>query len=425
MSCLLSTRLPRLLEVLTCVMLQSIYRTRSSLVRLLVTLAVAVIVIVIIQIRLLRTPDTKIVLRNSLRNSDTRKHLLTRDRTTRPSSHASSRQPAVTNRERVRILYWTSLWSRRDWGYGPAMRRYCPNLTSKCEFTTNHSLYDTSDALLFHIRDRLPLPVRRRRPQNQKWIFGTREPPYKTYPKPYKFNGLFNLTLTYSQTSAISWEYGSYSLNPTGAHSTHDIHQNYAEGKIKMVAWFVSDCKPPSLRDAYVLDLQKHVPVDVYGKCGPYECPRSQYDRCYNEIMAKHYKFYLAFENSLCTDYVTEKLWNALQVYVVPVVLGGANYSALLPPRSYIDVKDFDSPKSLAKYLRKLDKDDALYNEYFRWKSKYTARFLKQMSGPVSCRICQHVYDNRHIEERIDDVRKYWSTASQCVPPDTYFKGKM
>ena len=68
--------------------------------------------------------------------------------------------------------------------------------------------------------------------------------------------------------------------------------------------------------------------------------------------------FYLAFENSICNDYVTEKFFRGLQVTignldnigpkqncqapVVPIVLGGANYSALAPNHSFIHVDDFN-----------------------------------------------------------------------------------
>ena len=34
--------------------------------------------------------------------------------------------------------------------------------------------------------------------------------------------------------------------------------------------------------------------------------------------MNNTYKFYLAFENSICPDYVTEKFFNILQYNVIP-----------------------------------------------------------------------------------------------------------
>ena len=33
-------------------------------------------------------------------------------------------------------------------------------------------------------------------------------------------------------------------------------------------------------------------------------------------------QFYLAFENSHCQDYITEKFWRALDKGIVPIVMG-------------------------------------------------------------------------------------------------------
>lgn len=62
-----------------------------------------------------------------------------------------------------------------------------------------------------------------------------------------------------------------------------------------------------------------------------------------DEMLEKDYKFYLAFENSLCRDYITEKFYLALLYNVVPVVYGGANYTNLAPKKSFIDIRDFKS----------------------------------------------------------------------------------
>jgi hypothetical protein len=55
----------------------------------------------------------------------------------------------------------------------------------------------------------------------------------------------------------------------------------------------------------------RYIPVDIYGKCSNLSCARD--GRCW-QMLGQKYKFYLAFENSNCKDYITEKLfWNAFE----------------------------------------------------------------------------------------------------------------
>lgn len=68
-----------------------------------------------------------------------------------------------------------------------------------------------------------------------------------------------------------------------------------------------------------------HYDIDIYGYCGSLSCPKLQTKSCDN-IVNKHYKFYLAFENSFSEDYITEKALRALQNNAVPIVYGGSNY---------------------------------------------------------------------------------------------------
>ena len=72
--------------------------------------------------------------------------------------------------------------------------------------------------------------------------------------------------------------------------------------------------------------------------------------------LAQNYKFMLAFESDLCTDFVSFKWFSIMdQPTTVAVVMGGANYAAMAPPMSYINVADFKSAKELANYLLYLD----------------------------------------------------------------------
>jgi len=74
------------------------------------------------------------------------------------------------------------------------------------------------------------------------------------------------------------------------------------------VAWFVSNCRESNTRKNYAKELQKYIPVDIYGKCGTKKCPRSTETECF-EMLNQDYKFYLAFENANCKDYITEKFF--------------------------------------------------------------------------------------------------------------------
>ena len=78
-----------------------------------------------------------------------------------------------------------------------------------------------------------------------------------------------------------------------------------------MAAIVVSNCQASNNRMKYVRELKKYIQVDIYGSCGTFACPEDS--DCFDQLKAE-YKFYLAFENSNCRDYITEKFYlNALQ----------------------------------------------------------------------------------------------------------------
>lgn len=45
------------------------------------------------------------------------------------------------------------------------------------------------------------------------------------------------------------------------------------------------------------------------------------------------YKFVIAYENSVCNDYITEKLWRPLVLGVVPIYFGAPNIQVSLNSR--------------------------------------------------------------------------------------------
>ena len=292
--------------------------------------------------------------------------------------------------------------SRLMWGEGRAPFTKCA--VNDC-LLLPLSFAATPDVLIFHSRNPPNLPYRRL--PTQKYVFFTMEPEWKEHPLAIQYN----LTMTYRQDSDIPIPYSSFKKTENRKEPTSRYLVNYALGKSKKVAWVVSNCNTNSNREEYVGELKKYIEVDIYGRCGSFHCGRTS-GNCFPYINAT-YKFYLAFENSICQDYVTEKLFRTLNHGgLIPVVMGGANYSRLVPPHSVINIRDFPSPRALADYLHVLDNNDTLYNEYFRWKGHYELVDLD-----IHCPLCSYLHANRGQTKVYPDIRQWFDPHSRCRQP--------
>ena len=185
---------------------------------------------------------------------------------------------------------------------------------------------------------------------------------------------------------------------------------NHAEGKSKMVVWMVSNCKAQNGRLDYVRRLQRYIPVDIYGACGTLKCEHKKQKEC-KEMMARDYKFVIAFENSMCRDYVTEKFYYNGNYDILPIVMDlHGNHARFAPQKSYINALDFPSVKELADYLKLLDKEDDLYNEYFWWKKHYVSEF----SLRVLCGLCSKLHDSSNPVSIYKNLTKWWHHDASC-----------
>src|SRR5215470_4615621 len=133
-------------------------------------------------------------------------------------------------------------------------------------------------------------------------------------------------------------------------------------------------------------------------------------------MLNRDYKFYLAFENSNCRDYITEKFFvnglghNRENFNLVPIVMGGHpdDYQRSAPQNSYIHVDDFESPAQLAQYLNYLDGNATAYNEYFRWKG--SGEFINTYFW---CRVCAMLHAPPKPKS-YEDVGSWWSPQGVC-----------
>ena len=131
-------------------------------------------------------------------------------------------------------------------------------------------------------------------------------------------------------------------------------------------------------------------------------------------MLARDYFFYLSFENSFCPDYVTAKLHRAFDRETVPVVFGGADYSLFAPNHSYINARDFATPKLLAKYLTKLTLDRDLYSRYFDWKRDFNLETRDKQLKENACKLCEMLHDPTYPVKSYPDIEKWWFDEKPC-----------
>jgi len=306
-----------------------------------------------------------------------------------------------------KILFWNgaSSWGIRP-GRGVFLKEKCP--VSSCVIATQRKESSTADLIVF--KDHFTMPGIDRN-QDQIWMMFMLESPLHT--QVFKHPTVFNWTATYRSDSTVvapyeRWQYYNENVK------TRVQEVNYATNKTKKVAWFVSNCGAKNGRLEYARNLSNFIDVDIYGSCGSKRCPRSS-EEC-TKMLDTDYKFYLAFENSNCKDYITEKFYvNGLKHNVLPIVMGARkeDYEKSSPYKSFIHVDDFAGPAALAEYLKKLDNDDDLYNSYFKWKGTG-----EMINTKFFCRMCALLHDpkERPQERRFyKDINDWWRGKGTCI----------
>ncbi|XP_078577028.1 4-galactosyl-N-acetylglucosaminide 3-alpha-L-fucosyltransferase FUT5-like [Branchiostoma floridae x Branchiostoma japonicum] len=307
----------------------------------------------------------------------------------------------------ITVVFWNA----------PGWRPRCPSMP-QCALTADRQQYENADAVLFwfkslpHVYDKDFFP--KTRPSHQRWIYYVRDCPHFTRDTDFaSYGGVFNWTMSYRNDSDVlaHWGHITEAYHQLAQHPA-DPNRNYAKEKSKLIIWYVSHCYKYMSRFPYATELMKHIQVDVFGRCGNINktCPRND-GRCFREHI-RQYKFYLAFEDFKCVDYITEKYWdNSLKNDAVPVVLGAprSDFERLTPPNSYIHVDDFESPEALAKYLKYLDQNDEEYNKYFAWKTQPPKNPLPSLFEGDLCELCKKLSNVSPTERKVyTDIDRWW-----------------
>ncbi|KAF7635132.1 Glyco_tran_10_N domain-containing protein [Meloidogyne graminicola] len=191
--------------------------------------------------------------------------------------------------------------------------------------------------------------------------------------------------------------------------------------KNKPIAWFVSHCSTHSGREWIAKEMQKYINIDIYGNCGPLQCSKG--GKCL-QMLDTDYYFYFAAENSLCLDYLTEKIWDqGLGYFSVPIVLKRSFVEHLLPPASFIAVDDYQNIEEFTFYLLDLINKPQEYMQYLLWRFDYVSIKMNSNTDPRAeklfgvCQICKLTQMNpRPIITISSPINEWWDKS--CDPPE-------
>ena len=145
--------------------------------------------------------------------------------------------------------------------------------------------------------------------------------------------------------------------------------------KIPKALTMYSNCDAKSGRQDYILPFVQAFPslVANHGKCWGGQSQNDPYSESgvqEKQVLTGKYMFSFCLENSYVTDYVSEKVFQALALGSVPIYKGAPNAAKDFIPCEHcvIWVDDYPTADKLGEYLKYLISNQTAYEEYFAWK---------------------------------------------------------
>ena len=220
--------------------------------------------------------------------------------------------------------------------YNPAVyhlsrhvKKYSKSLFRKCEIKQCEMVFDKSHINASHaVLQNSFWGLRIAKKHGQIWIMLQIESPQMhdvlaRRSDPVHLRNMINWTISYSTKADIYLPYGQMRERTNDIVNSNRNYLQIANNKSKDAIWIVSHCKTHSKRERYVEILKEYISVDVLGDCGEeWTCGRRFYhDKCF-AIYNSTYRYNLAFENSLCQEYITEKFFENYKYDILQVVRG-------------------------------------------------------------------------------------------------------
>uniref|UniRef100_A0AC34FP33 Fucosyltransferase n=1 Tax=Panagrolaimus sp. ES5 TaxID=591445 RepID=A0AC34FP33_9BILA len=285
------------------------------------------------------------------------------------------------------------------------MRKKC---SKECFYTSDKSLEPFADMLTVNFGNPLLKNIPKSRNENRMNVFICYESPlhrplYKEAPKDY-----FNITVTYRLDSDVTMLYDFFEpVSDASKAWDQDEVNKIIDEKTNPALYFVSHCDTPSKRELIVEELKKYINITQYGNCNKKFCEKG--GDCEIKDIRSHY-FTLAFENSDCVDYVTEKVYR-LRKLIVPIILNRnilRGIHAKLNPY-VIALSDFKTVKELADFLKYLMKNKVEYSKYLEWTKFYKKVQPKDLIDDVQCELCEIAWKKKFgYRKVIPDIHQWW-----------------
>jgi hypothetical protein len=244
----------------------------------------------------------------------------------------------------------------------PDLPERCP---TPCVFTTDQAAAEDADAIVVHVPSLQTMANLKKRPKQLLVAWSMESRVMCSRLNNPAFMQQFDLTMTYERSSDV-WDpyFGPgtvpYLRRPSGTHAARSP-----------VVYLQRNRHDRCGRYDYTARLMEHVRVDSFGavhRNQPADIPPGWGPR--HELYGR-YKFTLAFENSIATDYVTEKFFEPLGAGSVPVYRGTSEVEEFAPgPHCFINADAFESPAHLGQYVEHLDHHEDEYQALHAWRSQ-------------------------------------------------------
>ncbi|MCC9061715.1 glycosyltransferase family 10 domain-containing protein [Flavobacterium piscisymbiosum] len=149
-----------------------------------------------------------------------------------------------------------------------------------------------------------------------------------------------------------------------------DIKSNKNKKVVGLMSYYGGSKAPKLMKDGVNIDLialrtqiaiegSKSSLIDVYGRGWPEgiskEDSREGDWSLRKKTVLDSYQYNLCFENTIAFNYMTEKIWNSIENYCLPIYYGkGSNVYEIFPKNSFIDYSNFREPKELFDFIKQM-----------------------------------------------------------------------